>query len=35
MARERAKMLAILADLPTSFASVRSALNSLQRILRD
>jgi hypothetical protein len=34
MARERAEMLAVLTDLPTSFAAVRSALNALQRILR-
>jgi hypothetical protein len=35
MARERAEMIAVLEQLPTSFAAVRSALNALQRILRE
>ena len=35
MARQRAAMVAVLAELPASFAAVRSALNSLQQILRE
>ena len=35
MARQRAEMANLLAGLPTSFAAVRSALNALQRILRE
>jgi hypothetical protein len=35
MARQRAQMVQLLSDLPTSFAAVRSALNALQRILRE
>jgi hypothetical protein len=33
MARERQAMAAVLADLPMSFAAVRTALNELQRIV--
>jgi hypothetical protein len=35
MARQRAQMVKLLSDLPTSFAAVRSALNAMQRILRE
>ncbi len=33
MARERAVMAAVLAELPQSFAAVREALNGLHRLL--
>jgi hypothetical protein len=33
MVRQRAEMMAVLEELPASFAAVRSALNALQRIL--
>lgn len=33
MAKERAAISAVLADLPQNFAAVRSALNQLQCIL--
>ena len=35
MAKERAAIRAILSELSSSFADVRSALNQLQRIVSD
>jgi hypothetical protein len=34
MAKERAAIVAVLADLPDSFAAVRAALNQLQQIVQ-
>ena len=34
LVRERAQIAAALADLPTSWATVRAALNDLQRLVR-
>ena len=33
LTRERAEIAAVLAELPTSWASVRKALNELQRLV--
>jgi hypothetical protein len=34
LAKERAEIAAVLAELPTSFRAVREALNTLQRLVR-